>query len=263
MTTASSGQPSPGAQRLKATADKAPRHPRLRLTRRLPGTTRRLTRSENASLTWRIIAGGTRPGEAHGLLRAWPGWEQLARVLRPVYEIPGAPYGLLGLRITPYRGESVVLPDATMVAAGALLGELHCNNRAIFELVSHRGNPFAACREDLKSLSNWIVQNRLGRQIEAFYGCTILTTAARRLGFTVQEKPVTLRQRLERFFFKGLLLLYNQEGLTRIQHGSTAETYPADVWLSRRELLRLYYDRNEPKRRPVSQPASIDSASSQ
>jgi len=149
----------------------------------------------------------------------------------------------------------MVLPDTTTVAAGALLGELHCNNRAIFEFVSHRGNPFAACREDLKSLSNWIVQNRLGRRIEAFYGCTILTTAACRLGFTLQQRPLTLRRRLEKFFFKGLLLLYNQEGLARIQHGSTADTYPADVWLSRRELLRLYHDRNEPGRRPVSQSA--------
>jgi hypothetical protein len=155
----------------------------------------------------------------------------------------------------PYRGEPVILPDATAIAAGAIVGELHCNNRAIFELVRQRGNPFAACREDLKSLSNWIMQDRLGRQIEAFYGCTILTMAAYRLGFTVRAKPVTLHQRLEKFFFKGLLLLYNQEGLARIQHGSTADTYPADVWLSRRELLRLYHHRNEPERRPLSQSA--------
>jgi hypothetical protein len=158
---------------------------------------------------------------------------------------------LLFLRITPYRGEPVVLPDSTTITAGAILGELHCNNHAIFELVSQRANPFAACREDLKSLSNWIVQDQLGRQIEALYGRTILTTAACRLGFTVREKPVTLRQRLEKFFFKGLLLLYNHEGLARIRHGSTAGTYPADIWLSRRKLLRLYHDRNEPERRPV------------
>jgi hypothetical protein len=162
---------------------------------------------------------------------------------------------LLCLRITPYRGEPVVLPDSTTITAGAILGELHCNNRAIFELVSQRANPFAACREDLKSLSNWIVQDRLGRQIEALYGRTILTTAACRLGFTIQEKPVTLRQRLEKFFFKGLLLLYNQEGLARIRHGSTTDTYPVDIWLSRRELLRLYHDRNEPQRRLISHSA--------
>ncbi len=250
MTATSGGQPSPGIHPFKA-ADESRRHRWARRTRSLPGITRRLTQSENASLTWRIIAGGTKPGEAHGLLKAWPGWEQLGRRLWPVYEIPGAPYGLLCLRIRSYCGEPVILPDTTAVAPGAILGELHCNNRAIFELVSHRGNPFAACREDLKSLGNWIVQDPLGRQIEAFYGSTILASAARRLGFTVREKPVTLHRRLEKFFFKGLLLLYNQEGLVRIQHGSTAYTYPADIWLSRRELLRLYHGRKGPARRPA------------
>ncbi len=259
MTTTSSGQPSPRVQRLKAATYKTARHRWSRQTRRLKGITRRLTQSENSSLAWRIIAGGTKPGEAHGLLKAWPEWEWLARRLWPVYEVPGAPYGLLCVRITSHRGETVVLPDTTTVAQGAIIGELHCNNRVIFELVRQRGNPFAAGRADLKSLGNWIVQDQLGRQIEAFYGCTILTTAAHRLGFTVIEKPVTLRRRLEKFFFKGLLLLYNQEGLVRIQHGSTANTYPADIWLSRRELLRLYHDRNERARNPGS-PISRQSA---
>jgi hypothetical protein len=217
--------------------------------------TRRLTQSETASLAWRIIAGGTKPGEAHGLLKAWPGWEWLARRLWPVHEIPGAPYGLLCLRVTSYRGETVILPDRTTVAPGAILGELHCNNRAILELVSQHRNPFAACRGDLESLGNWIVQDPLARQIEALYGSTILTTAAQRLGFTVRQKPINARQRLEKFFFKGLLLLYNQEGLVRIQHGGTADIYPADIWLSRRELLRLYHDHNESARQPVRQSA--------
>ena len=132
-----------------------------------------------------------------------------------------------------------------MVAPGAILGELHCNNRVILTLVKRGGNPFAACRQDLKSLSKWMVQDRLGNQVTALYARTILAPAALRLGFTVREKPISLRQRLEKVFFKGLLLLYNQEGLTRIQHGSTANTYPADVWLSRREFLRLYHDQNE------------------
>ena len=256
MTTGSSGQPSARTQCGEPLADEASRDRRLRSTRTFPGATRRLTRSEDASLAWRIIAGGTRPGEARGLLRAWLGWEQLAKRLWPVREIPGAPYGLLCLRIARHHGEPVVLPDRTIVAPGAILGELHCDNRAILELVSQRGNPFAAFRQDLKSLSNWIERDPLGRQIEAIYACTILSRAAYRLGFIVREKPITLRRRLEKLFFKGLLLLYNQEGLARIHHGSTVETYPADVWLSRRELLRRYHDRGKPGLNPVGQAAA-------
>jgi hypothetical protein len=191
-------------------------------------------------LAWWIISRGTRPGEAHSLLRAWCWWEQLARQVWPVHEIPDAPFGLLCFRIRRYLGEMVMLPDATRVAPGALVGELHCNNRTVLALAKQGGNPFVACREDFRSLSIWIQQDWLARQIEAFYACTILTKAARRLGFIVREQPVTVRRRLEKLFFKGLLFLYSQEGLARIQHGSTPHTYPAEVWLSRRQFLQIY-----------------------
>jgi hypothetical protein len=134
------------------------------------------------------------------------------------------------------------------VAPGALVAELHCNNRAILQLVRQHGNPFAACRQDLRNLSNWLEHDDFGRQINALYGRTILTSAASRLGFVIREKPVTLRRRLEKVFFKGLLMLYNEQGFTRILHGSTGQAYPTDIWLSRRELLRRYRssDRVEP-----------------
>jgi hypothetical protein len=117
----------------------------------------------------------------------------------------------------------------------------------VLKLVKQRVNPFAACRQDLQSLSDWIEQDPLARQIRALYGCTVLNRAAGRLGFTVLPKPVTMRRRLEKFFFKGLLLLYSQEGLARIEHGRTIDEYPTDIWLSRRELLRLYH-RDWPRR---------------
>ena len=250
MTTPSSGQPS-HPQSPESAVDKAPLFSRSRWTRKLPGQTRRLSQAESVSLAWRIIAGGTRPGEAHGLLRAWVFWEQLARVLWPVYDVPGAPYGLLCLRITPYRGEALSLPDSTRIEPGTIIGELHCNNRAVLELVRQHGNPFAACRDELATLGNWIQHDARASEIQALYACTILTGAANRFGFTVREKPVTVRRRLEKFFFKGLLLLYSQEGLARLQHGSTATKFPADAWLSRGELLRLYYHSQRPGRAPA------------
>ncbi len=240
MFTSSSGQPCHNANMLKSVAEPAPRYPRSQWTQRLPDLIRLLKRSEKATAAWRVIAGGTRPGEAHGLLKAWPAWERFARYLWPVCDIPGAPYGLLCLRITSYLGEPVVLPDTTTIRRGTIIGELHCNNRAVLALVKQRGNAFAACRQDLKKLSDWIQQDPLARRIEALYACTILNRAADRLGFTVLPKPVTLRRRLEKFFFKGLLLLYSREGLTRIEHGRTTDAYPVDVWLSRGEFLRLY-----------------------
>jgi hypothetical protein len=253
MRAPSCNQPSPQIHQDKSLANSATQPP-SRWTRRLNGVTRRLTRSESSSLAWRIIAGKTKPGEAHGLLRAWPAWEQLARMIWPVCEIPDAPYGLLCLRIRPYRGEPVTLRDGTIIKPGARLAELHCNNRAILELVQQRRNPFAACRHDLKKLCDWIQQDPVAQQVSALYACTILDKAADRLGFTVRPKPVNLRRRLEKFFFKGLLLLYSQEGLGRLEHGSTIQSYPSDVWLSRDEFLRLYRDQSRLGRGLLKEP---------
>jgi hypothetical protein len=249
MTTESNESPPSRAQSRELQAADV-RRKRLRWTRGLTGRTRRLTHSEQASLGWRIIAGGSQPGQARGLLRAWLGWERLAKRLWPVSEIPPLPYGLLSLRIARYRGEPVVLPDGTTVAPGATVGELHCNNQAILQLVGQRGNPFAACRKDLATLSQWVQRDAVGREINALYACTILTKAASRLGFTVREKPRTFRLRLEKFFFKGLLLLYSHEGLARIEHGSTVNNYPADIWLSRSELIARYQGRSETLSKP-------------
>jgi hypothetical protein len=166
MTAASSGQPSLEPQKRRAPAETVPRPPRPRWTRGLAGMTRRLTQSEKASLAWRIIAGGTRPGEAHGLLRGWvagnssPGfYGRCARFPVRLTDCCASESGLIWVKWW------CCLPDATAVEPGAIVGELHCNNRTILELVRHGGNPFAACRDDLKSLSNWIQQDRLARQI--------------------------------------------------------------------------------------------------
>jgi hypothetical protein len=238
MSTESTGESYSPGRTGRSVAPKPPR--RFRWRRELSGSARRLTSSEQASLAWRNIARGSKPGEARGLLRAWPGWEHLAKRLWPVSEIPGARYRLLCLRIGRYEGETVVLPDGTTVDCGAVVAQLHCNNDAILQLVRERGNPFAACREELANLTRWIECDDPGRHIVAVCGRTILTTAASRLGFTIANKPVTLRRRLERFFFKGLLLLYNQQGFSRIFQGSTASIYPSDVWLSRAELIKRY-----------------------
>jgi len=237
MGTENSCQPSPQSA---ATVADSHRVRSFGRTRRFSGRTRRLTPSDHTSLGWRIIAGGSRPGEARGLLRAWPRWERLAKSMWPIIEIPGARYGMLHLRTARYRGEPLVLPDGTKITEGSLLGELHCNNGVILQLVREDANPFAARRLDLRSLSKWIEQDSVGVQIEALRAGTILTTAASRLGFTVLEKPVTFRRRLEKFYFKGLLLLYNKEGLARILRGNTGRSYPGEVWMSRRELIRQY-----------------------
>lgn len=221
---------------------KAGRFARSNCSTRMFGLRHRSAALSPASLImWRLISHGTRPGRAHGLLTAWSGWEHLSHYLWPSTDIPAAPYRLLGLRVRPYAGQSFVLSDGIKIEAGALIGELHCNNQNILRLVSEYGlNPFAATREDLRSLAAWIGQDEHGRQIRALYGVTMLTKGALRLGFTVRRQPVNIRRRFEKIFMTGLLFLYAAEGVQRLMNGTTPRVYPQEVWISRRELIKRY-----------------------
>ena len=90
----------------------------------------------------------------------------------------------------PYSGKPFLLPDGMMIEAGALIGKLHCNNQNILRLVGECGkNPFAATREDLRSLAAWVRRDQQARQMRALCGVTMLTKGALRLGFTVRGSP--------------------------------------------------------------------------
>lgn len=193
-----------------------------------------------AGLLWKMVAYGTEPGRPNGLLLAWPRWEHFAHSMWPMQRIPGAPHDLLRVRLMPYPGEKVTLPDGTEIDPGMTVAELHCHNHAALELVRNRGNPYRAAREDLRSLAQWISRPGFDLNVQAFFGVTLLGTAAARIGFSVRERPITLRLRLDRIFMTGLLVLYTLDGLARIGRGTTAHAYPQEVWLSRRELLRRY-----------------------
>ncbi len=201
-------------------------------------------------LAWRILSLGVTPGRARGPLAAWQAWELLANRLWPKTEIPKAPYGLLSLRLSPYRGSPLLLPDGTLIRDGFLVGELHCNNQAILSLVaSGRKNPFAACREDLRRLASWLEEVDKERAIRAICGFTILVKAARRLGFVPRNPEMGLRRRFEKFYMTGLLILYSIQGSRRVFQGSTPTTLPCEVWMSRDELLRRYGPRQRDEAR--------------
>jgi hypothetical protein len=202
---------------------------------------RRVARARGTGLLWKVIAHGTEPGNPHGLLLAWPRWEHFAHSMWPTRQIPGTHHDILRVRFVPYRGESLALPDATEIRPGMIVGELHCNNQAILDLVGRgRGNPYRAAREDLRCLARWIARPGFDLNVQAFFGVTLIAKAAARLGFSVRARPPTLRRRLERMFMTGLLVLYTLDGLSRIERGTTVRSYPQEVWLSRRELLHRY-----------------------
>lgn len=219
---------------------------RLRRFRRSPNpsATRLLCRRgpylRGTQLLWNVVAHGTEPGNPHGLLAVWPRWEHFALSMWPTRQIPGSHHDILRVRFAPYQGESRTLPDGTEIRPGMIVGELHCNNQALLELTVHGRNVYRAARDDLHCLADWIAQPGFDVNVEALFGVTMIARAAARLGFSVLALPRTLRRRLDRMFMIGLLVLYTPDGLSRVNRGSTVRSYPQEVWLSRRELMRRY-----------------------
>ncbi len=210
--------------------------PAGRRTRRRRGVPRRV------QLVWRLMARGTHPGAPRGFLFIWPRWERIVHYLWPLSDIPQSPNKTLYMRLSHHRGRAVVLRDGTTVERGAIICELHCNNPVLLGIASTgKANPYHAAREDLRSLARWVAESGDGRKIRALYGFTLLGPAAARLGFTVRRCSAGVRRRFARMFMRGLLvIIYTPDGLSRLAKGRAVNSYPCEVWMSQRELLRRY-----------------------
>ncbi len=187
------------------------------------------------------LAFRTRPRQRVSLLHYWPLWERLARRIWYTVPIPNAPYGVFAVHIGQYQGEPIDLPDGTHVQQGDLVGELHVNSQALVELVcQYYWGTLPRLEEDLQALADWAIQPDFPQNVKAFYGITLLSSGAGRLGFTRRNSRINLRTRLNRFFLMGLLALYNPKGFDRLLQGTTYSSYPQEVWMSHHELLRRY-----------------------
>jgi hypothetical protein len=190
---------------------------------------------------WRL-AFRTGAGRARGFLRFWPFWERVTLLVNRQVAIPDAPYGLLKVQFTRHRGKAIVLPDGTLVRSSDRIAELHIQNHLLPDLASRRGiwelaHIFAG---DLGALAAWAERPDFPAGVKALYGFTILARGGPRLGFTLRERPHTLRAWLDRTFLTGLLALYSPRGVDRLRQGTTYGSYPVEIWMSRGELQRRY-----------------------
>lgn len=185
-------------------------------------------------------------GRPRGVLRVWPLWERLAHRIWPTIPVPGSPHGVMSLHFTTHRGVPFLLSDRIEIRAGDRLGEIHVNNAAILRALGASLGPekwpiVSILRDELRAVSRWINQAEYC-DVRALFGVTILWRAGRRFGFDIRPRPATLRTQLDRFFLRGLLILYTPEGLDRLSQGKADEDQPMEIWMSRETLLRRYGD---------------------
>lgn len=198
-------------------------------------------RARRVNRGWRL-ASRAGAGHARGFLRVWPVWEAIMQRFLPIAAIPGAPHGLFRMREARYHGRPITLPDGTYIARGDAIVELHFDNHKLAEVVGRISTWRLAhmLGEDLQALARWVSQQRGDDAPRAVFGITVLSHAAPRLGFLVRTRPRGIVTWLDGLFMTGLLALYHPKGTQRLGQGTTYGAAPAEVWMSRDELIRRY-----------------------
>jgi hypothetical protein len=206
--------------------------------RELEGTSERATSAAYHHRFWRVVGYGARVGRPGGLLTGWWLWDRISKWLWPAFVPAECPHGTLKVRVVASDRPQVCLPDSSTIRTGARIVEIHCNNITVLAMARSGECIIAACRQDLSGIATWLTHH--DDQVEAIVGATVLGAAAARMGFHRRNLPLTWRVRAARLFMNGLLALYHRDGIARLSRGRTLTASPQEIWMSRKELMRLY-----------------------
>jgi hypothetical protein len=200
-------------------------------------------------LPWVVIrAGGTSQGRAWGIPWIWLAWERFMLRLRPLSPARGG--ALFSYRQVRHDGLDVALKDGSTVPAGALVVELHLDNKQLARMRLQPGfttwSGVRHMREDLAALASHISAGELG-PVVAIRGTSLIGRAGTTLGFDVLPVRRGWRTSLEHYFMAGIDAVYHPDGLQRLG-GRAVERSPVETWMSVSRLGELYPPTNRPVR---------------
>lgn len=161
---------------------------------------------------------------------------------------------ILRLGLRRHWGRPLTLPDGALIRRGDRLGELHFRSDVIGTLLATAPGPVrglaiyrARGLEGLMNLAGALGTDLVLKEVQAFFGETILWNTIRRYGFW----PVPVRGRARRWIvstYQSLLVRhYSPTGWQRLK--GLGATEARVVWISRAQLLRLYGPGTDPYRR--------------
>jgi hypothetical protein len=179
------------------------------------------------------------------VLILWPVVDRLLRVIYHIRPLKADDSGIIRFDLRHYKGPTKVLSDGSEVKTGDTIIELHLNNdwfkerRRLNLKASQSPREFLGCfAQDLHLLAQQVASGMFGN-ITALHGSTILHTAARRLGFQIDELPDSLWKRGARFYMAGLMQVYHLRG-EEVPGLREKPWELKEVWLSRAALLSKY-----------------------
>ncbi|ABO49182.1 polysaccharide deacetylase [Desulforamulus reducens MI-1] len=177
------------------------------------------------------------------LRRLWQVWELcFDRIagLKPVGN-----EGLFRLAVRSYRGQTLKLPDGTLLSPGDKVIELHLNNDFLQQLTtkarSLEATAIALLRETRRSLpllAKFISQDPACNGTKALIGITMIHRGTPQLGFTVYDLSPRIRS-LVAWYQRWLLFLMHPGGLSHIRR-QWSKLVPKKVIITRNELLNRY-----------------------
>ncbi len=201
--------------------------------------------TRHISAVWNL-AFSSHSGKARGFLLFWPVWERIMIFFTHPQEIPGASANIIHIAKFRYNGKPFHLSGA-LIQHGDLICELHLNNKLLAEVYAE-SSPFeiiAAIRQDLTALAQYMEADETGKRYKAIFGITLLSRAAKRIGFTVRDRPVNAYTQMEKFFLSGLLTLYSSDGVNRLTKGHMQTVRQQEIWMTKEVLLEHFLRRPE------------------
>ncbi|MGD8401243.1 MAG: hypothetical protein PVH64_10000 [Bacillota bacterium] len=160
--------------------------------------------------------------------------------------IPGSSLGLLLLCYHPLQSRKAVVLEDTVCQLGAMVGEFHLSNIRITELAGEKGRRslewriMALLKEEFTVLAKACVAGVIPETVQGFYGVNVLVAGAKRLGFTLLPIPPGWSRWWLGFWESCLrLIFYSYKTKKKAALQRTMDPY--EVWISRTELIRRYY----------------------